>query len=80
MQYTIRDIPKRIDEAIRRKAKAEGKSLNQIAVEAMTAGLGLGGRPVLHDDLDFMLNTWVDDPVFDEVRRQHDQIDPEMWK
>jgi hypothetical protein len=80
MQYTIRDIPKRVDEALRQKARTEGKSLNQAAVEALRTGLGLGDEPVIHHDLDFMIGTWVDDPECDKVLEEQRRIEPEMWK
>ena len=80
VQYTIRNIPKHVDEALRKKAEAEGKSLNDVTFEALVKGLGLNGEPVIHHDLDHFIGTWVDDPVWEQVRRDHEQIDPEMWK
>jgi hypothetical protein len=41
MQYTIRNIPKTVDVALWRRAKRQGRTLNEIAVEAMTEALGL---------------------------------------
>ena len=41
MQYTIRQVPKAVDKALRVKAKSEGKSLNEAALEALKAGLGV---------------------------------------
>ncbi len=80
VQYTIRDVPLYVNETLRQKAKAEGKSLNQVAVEALTAGAGLGDKPVKHRDLDHLAGTWVEDPEFDAIIRDMDRIDPEMWK
>ena len=80
VQYTIRDVPLYVNEALRQKAKTEGKSLNQVAVEALTTGAGLGDKPVKHRDLDDIIGTWVEDPVFDEIIREQHKIDPEMWK
>ncbi len=37
MQYTVRKVPAALDKAIRGKARAEGKSLNEVAVEALAA-------------------------------------------
>ena len=42
MQYTLRNIPRELDREIRRKAKAEGKSLNQVAVDLLRESLGVG--------------------------------------
>jgi len=41
MQYTLRNIPKSVDKALRAKAKADGKSLNEAALEVMKSGLGV---------------------------------------
>lgn len=80
MQYTIRNVPKAVDEALRQRAKVEGKSLNQVVIEAIGRSLGVNGEPVVHHDLDFMMGTWVEDPEFDKAIAEQDQIDPEMWK
>ncbi len=80
MQYTLRKIPKRVDEALRRKAKQEGLSLNQAAVQALTHGLGLTETSPIHHDLDDLVGTWVEDPGFDEALRDMDSIDPELWR
>jgi hypothetical protein len=80
MQYTLRNIPRKLDKALRAKAKAERKSLNQVVIEALQTGLGLNGEPRKYRDLSDIAGTWVENPVFDEIRREHDQIDPELWK
>jgi len=80
VQYTIRDVPLYVNEALRQKAKTEGKSLNQVAVEALTVGAGLGDKPVKRRDLSDLVGTWVEDPEFDAIIKEQDQIDPEMWK
>jgi len=79
-QYTVRDIPLRVDEALRRKAKREGKSLNQVAVEALTLAAGRAEQPPTYHDLDDLAGTWVADPEFDAALEAQDQIDPELWK
>jgi hypothetical protein len=80
MQYTIRDIPKKVDSALRANARSQGKSLNQAAVEAMQIGVGITEHPVKRRDLSEFANTWIDDPEVDAALRDQDRIDPEMWK
>jgi len=80
MQYTLRQIPREVDTALRRKAKREGKSLNQVALEALSRGVGVEQMPLKFHDLDFAIGTWVEDPEFDKIIQEQDQIDPEMWK
>jgi len=80
LQYTLRGIPKRLDDALRRKAKEDGLSRNQAALDALARGLGLAEDQATHHDLDDLAGTWVDDPAFDEAVRAMDSVDPEMWK
>lgn len=80
MQYTLRNIPREVDKALRRKAKREGKSLNEIAVEALSDGAGVGREPSKNHQLDFAIGTWVEDPEFDKIMEEQRRIDPEMWK
>ena len=80
VQYTIRSIPERINRHLRKKAKAEHKSLNQVVIECITRGLGLSGEKVYYHDLDDLAGTWQTDPEFDKVMEEMDRIDPELWK
>ena len=80
MQYTIRDIPEEVDKALRAKAKAEGKSLNQTAVEMLTAAVGIGQAKRKYRDLSDIVGSMIRDPEFDRVMEEQDQIDPELWK
>jgi len=41
MQYTIRQVPRNLDEALRRAARERGKSLNEVTIEALARGLAL---------------------------------------
>jgi plasmid stability protein len=41
MQYTLRNIPKSVDKALRAKSKTQGKSLNDVAVEMLKSALGV---------------------------------------
>ncbi len=80
MQYTLRGIPDEVDQALRAKAHAEGKNLNQAAIDAIRSGLGITDPPVSHTDLNDLIGTWVEDPEFDRLVQEQDQIDPEMWR
>lgn len=80
VQYTLRQVPVAVDEALRRRSMEEGKSINQTAIEALHAGLVLSGEKIRHHDLDFLIGTWVEDPSFDAAIKAQDQVDPDMWK
>jgi hypothetical protein len=80
MQYTLRNVPPAVDRALREKARREGRSLNEVAVEALKRALGLSDAPVKHRSLRAIRGTWRDDPAFDAAIADQDRIDPELWK
>jgi hypothetical protein len=80
MQYTIRSIPPAIDEAVRERARAEGKSLNEVAVEALADGLGLGDEDVVRRDLSDVVGTWKKDVAVEAALAAQDRVDPDLWK
>lgn len=79
-QYTIRGISPILDEAARRRARQEGKSLNAVAIEALARGLDLGVKAREHTDLDSLIGTWVEDPAFDAAIAEFSRIDEEAWR
>jgi hypothetical protein len=80
MQYTIRNIPDYLDAALRTSAREQGKSLNEVVVQALVRGAGLGDQRIKRRDLSDIVGTWVEDPAFDEAIAEQDTIDEEMWK
>jgi Antitoxin FitA-like, ribbon-helix-helix len=79
-QYTIRAVPPAIDQALRRRAKQAGKSLNAVAVEAMARGLELDAVPVEYTDLDDLIGSWKEDPAFDRAIADFERVDQEPWR
>lgn len=79
MQYTIRNVPETVDSALRRAAQTQGKSLNEIAIEALTRGAGLTGESIRQRDLRDVAGTWREDPAFDRALAAQDKIDEELW-
>jgi hypothetical protein len=80
MQYTLRGIPPTVDSELRRRAKAEGKSLNTVALEALIRGSGLGESPIHQRDLGDVAGTWHEDPNFDQAVTNQDLVDERLWK
>jgi plasmid stability protein len=80
MQYTIRGIPDAIDSAVRERAKAEGKSLNEVAVEALAEGLGLGDEDIVRRDLSDVVGTWKRDAAVEAALAAQDKVDEDLWK
>ena len=81
LQYTVRNIPAHVDRALRRKAREERKSLNEVLRDALIREAG-GIEPStrLHTDLDALAGTWIDDPGFEEAIRAQDQVDESLWR
>ena len=80
MQYTLRGIPAALDEAIRVRAKTEGKSLNEVAVEALADGLGLGDEDILRRDLSDVVGTWRKEAAVEAALAAQDRVDEGLWK
>jgi hypothetical protein len=80
MQYTIRKIPHSLDAALRRRAREQGKSLNEAAIEALARGAGLTGERGRQRDLGDIAGTWRSDRNFDRALAEQDTIDKEQWQ
>ena len=79
MQYTVRKIPAALDKAIRERARAEGKSINEVAVAALVQGLGLGSESVVRRDLGDIAGTWTNDKAVDKALAAQDRVDQDLW-
>ena len=77
MQYTIRSIPRDLDDALRRRALAEGRSLNALVTDALRAAEDLGEQP--HRDLSWLAGTWDAEGEVDSSLADQRSIDPELW-
>ena len=80
MQYTIRNVPRTLDEALRRAARERGKSLNEVAIEALARGTGVTQDRRRQRDLGDIAGTWSNDAAFDSASALQDTIDEEMWQ
>jgi hypothetical protein len=79
-QYTIRNVPKVVDRALRRRADRQAKSLNEVAVEALARGAGVEHEASEHHDVDFLFKSWVEDPAVDRALADQRAIDEDLWK
>lgn len=80
VQYTIRNVPKVVDRALRRRADRSAKSLNEVAVEALARGAGVDREAQEHHDVDFLFGSWVEDPAVDEALAAQRKVDRGLWK
>ena len=79
MQYTIRNVPAYLDAALRGAAREQGKSLNEVAVEALARGAGLSEDLRRKRDLRDIAGSWVEDSAFDSAVAAQDIVDESMW-
>ncbi|MBI4373322.1 MAG: hypothetical protein HY542_00440 [Deltaproteobacteria bacterium] len=79
-QYTIRNLSRQVDGLLRRKSEEEGKSLNEVVLEALERGVGLTEETVIYKDLDSLAGSWKEDPRFDEALKAQDQVDTKLWE
>ncbi len=80
IQYTIRHVPPDVDAALRQRAQAERKTLQQTLLDAIRRSLGLAEPTPVYHDLDRCIGTWVEDPDFDAAITEFDRIDPQAWR
>ena len=76
-QYTIRAIPAKVDQALRKKAQKTGKSLNEVTVEALTKGIGVTPNATFND-LDWFIGSMQVDPEFDKAMLWMDSLPRDM--
>ena len=80
MQYTIRNVPPALDAALRRRARDRDKSLNDVAVEALTEGSGLTASPRKRRSLDEVAGTWKPDKAVEAALDAQDRVDDDLWE
>ena len=80
MQYTIRRIPPAVDSALRARARASGKSLNEAAVEALSEGSGMTGVPRRRRDLGDVAGTWRAEKAVESALADQDRVDEDLWR
>jgi hypothetical protein len=80
MQYTIRRIPRAVDDAVRERARATGKSLNEAALDALAEGAGAKGLARKRRDLGDIAGTWKSDKTFDAALAEQDRVDADLWR
>jgi plasmid stability protein len=71
----IRNLPPRIETALRARAQTQRKTIEQVALEAMAIGLRQAAVGKKQRDLSDIAGTWVEDPIFEEVRKYHEQLE-----
>ena len=80
MQYTLRRIPKQVDAALRRRARRQRKTLNQVALEALAEGLGVLEENKKRRSVQDLVGARRKDPELEAALEDQRHIDPELWR
>ena len=80
MQYTVRNVPKGLDRALRERAKSQNKALNAVLLEALHRAVGPVGELPIQRDLSDIAGTWQEDPGMDRILDEQRRIDPGVWR
>ncbi len=79
-QYTIRNVPRPVDRALRSRAAERGLSLNAVLLEVLTSAAAVAKEPRMHDDLDHLIGSWVHDPETDRALDAQRKVDLRDWE
>jgi hypothetical protein len=79
---TLRNIPPQLQEVIRKRAGADGLSLNKTVLRMLEEAAGqrkTSGK--VHHDLDHLAGTWSDEEAaaFEAALVEQRRVDPELW-
>jgi plasmid stability protein len=80
VQLTVRNVPPRVAQALRTRARKENTSVNCLLVEALTQEAGGVEEGRTFDDLDWFAGTWEPDLAFDAAIVAQDQVDEGLWR
>jgi len=79
-QYTVRGVPPEVDRVLREKCRREGRSLNDVVLEALRSSVLPPGALAERRDLDDLAGTWVEVPEFDAAIEEQSRIDKAAWR
>lgn len=81
---TIRGLEESVTQALKKKAKQEGSSVNAVVARIIKEQLGLPKKPraATYHDLDKLAGTWSDNDYLEFKRKVADfeKVDEGMWR
>ncbi|HVA18295.1 MAG TPA: hypothetical protein VMV59_11355 [Candidatus Dormibacteraeota bacterium] len=69
-----------LDATLRRKAREQGKSLNEVTIEALVRGADVNENRCRYRELSDIARTWRSDPAFDSAQAAQDAVDENLWR
>lgn len=83
MKYlTVRNLPRRVAEALQKERQRRGTSLNQTVIDLIGQALGVGGSGGRSNGLGGLGGTWTpeEQAEFDRAVAVTEQVDEELWR
>lgn len=77
MTILLQNLSPDLEAELRSRAAATGQTVEEVALQAVQAGLPLSG---LDEHLRAVIGTWVDDPAFDAAIAGFERLEPEQWQ
>jgi hypothetical protein len=74
MTLILEHLPEAVTQALEKRAKEEGRAVQDVAVEALRRGLETGPAK---RDLSDIVGSWVDDPEFDKAMKDFERVEPD---
>jgi plasmid stability protein len=72
-------LPRELGDALKARAAAEGRSVEEIVLDAIGKALGLDAAPIKRD-LSFLQMDETTAKAIEEVRAWHEQINEASWR
>lgn len=79
IQYTIRNIPEPVDQALRKRAAQSGKSFNQTVIEALNLQVFDTPSPPKADDFAWLRGVNTLDSKFGSAIADISAVDEQLW-
>ncbi len=79
---TIRNVPRRLGEALEREKRRRGASLNQTVLDLLSQCVGVGGSQVRRNGLARLAGTWTPEEYahFEAAVAPTELLDDELWR
>jgi len=79
---TVRNVPPELARALQEEKKRRGSSLNQVILDLLTQGLGVGTGRRRSNGLARLAGTWTQRDLedFEAAVAVTEQIDEELWR
>jgi hypothetical protein len=81
-QMTLRQVPDKVEQGLRSRARQAGRSLNRTTIQLLEEALGIGDAVVKRRDLSHLAGQWDAQECrrFERNMGVFERIDAEVWR